>query len=64
MLSLICASKSNFSLFSRSGCSLKDTQAGVYGNGCYVSIVFNRLKGKFSSGTEGALASKFNYDFE
>ena len=22
------------------------------------------LKGKFSSGTEGALASKFNYDFE
>ena len=22
------------------------------------------LKGKFSSGTEGALASKFSYDFE
>ena len=22
------------------------------------------LKGKFSSGTEGALASNFNYDFE
>ena len=24
----------------------------------------NGLKGKFSSGTEGTLASKFNYDFE
>ena len=25
---------------------------------------FHPLKGKFSSGTEGALASKFNYNFE
>ena len=25
---------------------------------------YMRLKGKFSSGREGALASKFNYDFK
>ena len=28
------------------------------------TILFNYLKGKFSSGREGALASKFNYDFK
>ena len=29
-----------------------------------LSHVFSALKGKFSSGREGALASKFNYDFK
>ena len=28
------------------------------------TLAFIHLKGKFSSGTEGALASNFDYDFE
>ena len=30
----------------------------------YFIALFLHLKGKFSSGREGALASKFNYDFK
>ena len=33
-------------------------------SGFAVSLEFDELKGKFSSGREGALASKFNYDFK
>ena len=29
-----------------------------------IDVGLNMLKGKFSSGREGALASKFNYDFK
>ena len=28
------------------------------------TVIMTSLKGKFSSGREGALASKFNYDFK
>ena len=30
----------------------------------YIFVIYYKLKGKFSSGREGALASKFNYDFK
>ena len=39
----------------------------LYKNCCYYYYYYaseDELKGKFSSGTEGALVSKFYYDFE
>ena len=41
-----------------------DRCAQVQGTCTYMFILVRGLKGKFSSGREGALASKFNYDFK
>ena len=40
---------------------MKNTSGMIYSN--VISLSYS-LNGKFSSGREGALASKFNYDFK
>ena len=50
----------NISLWMHNSDQMKSWVVDLY----YLHIVSGVIKGKFSSGTEGALASKFNYDFE